>query len=405
MWTYLKLAYRNLLRHRRRSGLSALALAIALALLLFMAAFFKGEMRSALEDTLRLSSGHVQVRDADYDPDSLSVAWEYLIEKPFEAAAKIAALPPVQVVTPRLFASGIVSVGQDSTGVQIIGIEPDSEANAPYRDGLIAGSFLTAEDRSGILIGAPLAQAFGLQPGSSLNLLVNTADGSVDEQTFTVRGVFSTGSSNYDKGIVLLPLAKAQSFSGAGDRASILFILLKDREQAETVAAAITGSSYKVLTWQEMNELLVLVNDFSNAYITFLNLIILGVTVTVIVNTMLMAVFERTREIGILAALGMKGRQIVTLFLAEAALLALGGVAVGLLAGWALSAYFGRVGIYFGDLGVSGMIFGDRIYPFLMLEDVIRLVVTAFLMTLLACFYPARLAARMQPVEALRAEK
>lgn len=405
MWTYLKLAYRNLLRHRRRSGLSALALAIALALLLFMAAFFKGEMRSALEDTLRLSSGHVQVRDADYDPDSLSVAWEYLIEKPFEAAAKIAALPPVQAVTPRLFASGIVSVGQDSTGVQIIGIEPDSEANAPYRDGLIAGSFLTAEDRNGVLIGAPLAQAFGLQPGSSLNLLVNTADGSVDEQTFTVRGVFSTGSSNYDKGIVLLPLAKAQSFSGAGDRASILFILLKDREQAETVAAAITGSSYKVLTWQEMNELLVLVNDFSNAYITFLNLIILGVTVTVIVNTMLMAVFERTREIGILAALGMKGQQIVTLFLAEAALLALGGVAVGLLAGWALSAYFGRVGIYFGDLGVSGMIFGDRIYPSLMLEDVIRLVVTAFLMTLLACFYPARLAARMEPVEALRVEK
>lgn len=405
MWTYLKLAYRNLLRHRRRSGLSALALAIALALLVFMAAFFKGEMRSALEDTLRLSSGHVQVRDADYDPDSLSVAWEYLIEKPFDAAAKIAALPPVRVVTPRLFASGIVSVGQDSTGVQVIGIDPESEANAPYRDGLIAGSFLTAEDRSGILIGAPLAQAFGLQPGSSLNLLINTADGSVDEQTFTVRGVFSTGSSNYDKGIVLLPLAKAQSFSGAGDRASILFILLQDREQAQAVAAAITGHSYQVLTWQEMNELLVLVNDFSNAYITFLNLIILGVTVTVIVNTMLMAVFERTREIGILSALGMKGRQIVTLFLAEAALLALGGVAAGLLAGWALAAYFGRVGIYFGDLGVSGMIFGDRIYPYLMLEDVIRLTVTALLITLLACFYPARLAARMEPVEALRAEK
>ncbi len=158
---------------------------------------------------------------------SFSVAWEYLIEKPFDAAAKIAALPPVRVVTPRLFASGIVSVGQDSTGVQIIGIEPESEANAPYRDGLIAGSFLSAEDRNGVLIGAPLAQAFGLQPGSSLNLLVNTADGSVDEQTFTVRGVFSTGSSNYDKGIVLLPLAKAQSFSGAGDRASILFILLE----------------------------------------------------------------------------------------------------------------------------------------------------------------------------------
>ncbi|MCX7756192.1 MAG: ABC transporter permease [Anaerolineales bacterium] len=405
MRNYLKMAYRNLLRHRRRSALSALALAIALALLVFMAAFFKGEMRSSLEDTLRLSSGHLQVRDIDYDPDKSSVAWGYLIEKPSEVAAKIASLPPVRTATPRLFASGIVSVGQDSAGVQIIGIEPDSEANAPYRQGLVAGEFLTAEDRNGIVIGAPLAESLGLQVGSTLNLLVNTAEGTVDEQTFTVRGIFSTGSSNYDKGIVLLPLAKAQAFSGAGDRASIIFVLLEDREQAQAVASAITGAAYKVLTWQEMNELLVLVNDFSNAYITFLSLIILGVTVTVIVNTMLMAVFERTREIGILAALGMKGRQIITLFLTEAALLALGGVAVGLLAGGALSAYFGRVGIYFGDLGVSGMIFGDRIYPYLMLDDVLRLSVTAFLVTLLACLYPARLASRMEPVEALRAEK
>lgn len=405
MFNYLKMAYRNLLRHRRRSALSALALSIALALLLFMAAFFKGEMRSSMEDTLRLSSGHLQVRDADYDPDKSSVAWEYLIENPDQVARQIAALGPVKFATPRLFASGIVSVGDDSAGVQIIGVDPASEANAPYRDGLIAGEFPGADDRTGILIGYPLAESLGLRVGNSLNLLVNTSEGQVDEQNFIVRGIFSTGSSTYDKGIVLLPLAKAQAFSGAGNRASIIFIILQDREQAETVASAITGDAFKVETWQEMNELLVLVNDFSNAYIMILNLIILGVTVTVIVNTMLMAVFERTREIGILAALGMKGRQIIALFLSEAALLALGGVIIGLLVGWALSAYFGGVGIYFGDIGVSGMIFGDRIYPYLMLEDVINLTLTAFIVTLLASYYPAQIASRMEPVEALRAEK
>ncbi|GAB4494147.1 MAG: ABC transporter permease [Anaerolineales bacterium] len=403
MFNYLKMAYRNLLRHRRRSALSALALAVALALLLFMAAFFKGEMRSSMEDTLRLSSGHLQVRHVDYDPDKFSVAWQYLIENPAQVAQQIALLEPVKFATPRLFASGIVSVGNDSVGVQIMGVDPASEANAPYR--VVSGEFPSADDRNGILIGYPLAQSLGLQVGNSLNLLVNTSEGQVDEQNFIVRGIFSTGSSNYDKGIVLLPLAKAQAFSGAGDRASIIFVMLHDREQAQAVAAAITSPAYQVLTWQEMNELLVLVNDFSNAYIMTLNLIILGVTVTVIVNTMLMAVFERTREIGILAALGMKGRQIVTLFLSEAALLALGGVVAGLLAGWALSAYFGSVGIYFGDLGVSGMIFGDRLYPYLMLQDVIQLTVTAFVITLLASYYPAQIASRMEPVEALRAEK
>ena len=405
MMNLFKMAFRNLGRHRRRSALSALALSVSLTLLLFMAAFFKGEMRSSMEDTLKLNSGHVQVRAANYDPDKLSVAWEYLIENPEQAAAQIAALDQVKFATPRLMASGIVSVGDESTGVQIMGVDPASEANLPYSDGIVSGKFITADDREGVLIGFPLAESLQLKVGDQLNLLVNTAEGNVDEQSFTVRGIFSTGSSTYDKGIVLLPIAKLQAFSGAGNHASFIFIMLHDRDQASAVASAITGANFKVLTWTDMNELLVLMNDFAGAYIMFLNLLILGITVTVIVNTMLMAVFERTREIGILAALGMKGRQIIVLFLLEASLLALGGIAAGLLIGWALSTYFGSVGIYFGDIGVSGMIMGDRLYPYLTLDDTINLTITAFIVTLIASYYPAQLASRMEPVEALRAEK
>lgn len=401
MMNYFKLAYRNLGRHRRRSILSGLALAMGTALLMFIAAFFQGEMRSAMESTLRLNSGHIQVRDADYDPDKLSVAWEYLIENPQQVAGQIEALDQVDVATPRLFASGIITSQNDSVGVQIMGIDPASRANDPYRH-LVSGEFLTADDREGILIGYPLAQNLGLSVGSQINLLVNTSDGTVDEQLFTVRGIYTTGSTAYDKGIVFLPLAKAQAFSGAGNRASIIFVLLKDREQAEFVAKAIPSQNFKVETWREMNSLLVLVNDFSNAYLTVINLIILGVTVTVIVNTLLMSVFERTREIGILSAIGMKGRQIIAMFLAEASLLALGGVTAGALIGWALSAYFGKVGIYFGDLGLSAdMLLEDRIYTYLTLESAINLIITAFVITLIASLYPARMASRMEPVEAL----
>ncbi len=402
MTNLFKMAYRNLGRNRRRSILSALALSMGLALLLFVAAFFKGEMRGSMESTLRLDSGHLQVRAADYNPDKLSVAWEYLVEKPEQVAAQIEALDQVQDATPRLVASGIVSIRAESSGVQVMGIDPASEANAIYRQGVMAGEFLTADDREGILIGSPLAENLGLKVGDQINLLVNTSDGSVDEQMFTVRGIFSTGSTNYDKGIVFLPLAKAQSFSGAGDHASFIFVLLHDREQADAVAAAIRGpNNIQVKTWSELNELLVLIDQFSNAYIMFINLIILGVTATVIVNTLVMSVFERTREIGILTAIGMKGRQITTLFLVEASLLAAGGIGVGLIIGGALAAYFGTYGIYFGDLGVSGMIFEDRIYAYLTLQDTINLTITSFIITLLASLYPARLASRMEPVEAL----
>jgi len=400
MMNYFKLAYRNLGRHRRRSILSGLALAMGTALLMFIAAFFQGEMRSSMETTLRLNSGHLQVRAADYDPDKLSVAWEYLIQNPEQLAGQIESLDQVDVATPRLFASGIVTVQNDSVGVQIMGVDPASKANEPYH--ILEGQFVTADDRDGILIGYPLAQNLALNVGDQLNLLVNTSDGTVDEQLFTVRGIFTTGSTGYDKGLVLLPLAKAQAFSGAGDHASMIFVLLHDREQADAVAAAIPSANYQVKTWRELNSLLVLVNDFSNAYLTVINLIILGITVTVIVNTLLMSVFERMREIGILSAIGMKGRQIIALFLAEASLLAVGGITFGSLAGWALSIYFGKVGIFFGDLGISGdMLLEDRIYTYLTLESAINLIITAFVITLIASLYPARMASRMEPVEAL----
>jgi ABC-type lipoprotein release transport system permease subunit len=398
---YFKLAYRNLGRHRRRSALSALALGLGTALLMFIAAFFEGEMRGSMETTLRLNTGHLQITNADYDPDKLSVAWEYLIENPIESAVQIEALEQVQSATPRLVASGIVSVRDESAGVQIMGIDPASAANDPYRT-MVSGEFIKADDRTGILIGLPLAQSLNLKVGDSLNLLINTADGDVDEQQFTIRGIFTTGTSAYDKGIVFLPLAKAQAFSGAENRASYIFVMLNDREQADAVAAAIQGPNLRIRTWTEMNQLLVLVNDFSNAYLTVINLIVLGVTATVIVNTLLMSVFERTREIGILSAIGMKGRQIITLFLVEATLLGAVGITFGSLMGLAVTAYFAKVGVFFGDLGISGeMLLEDRIYPILTIESAVNLIVTAFIITILASLYPARMASRMEPVEAL----
>ena len=240
MSKFLAMAFRNLGRNRRRSILSALALSMGLALLMFMAAFFKGEMRGSMESTLRLDSGHIQVRGADYDPDKLSVAWEYLLENPGEIAAKIEALDQVEVATPRLVASGIVSAQDDTSGVQIMGIDPASAANKPYQN-VVEGEFLTADDRDGILIGLPLAENLGLGVGDQINLLVNTSDGTVDEQMFTVRGIFTTGATTYDKGIVFLPLAKAQAFSGAENHASFIFVLLHDKEQADAVAAALTN--------------------------------------------------------------------------------------------------------------------------------------------------------------------
>jgi ABC-type lipoprotein release transport system permease subunit len=396
-----KMAFRDLGRNRRRSFFSSLALALGLALLLLMAAFIHGEMSSAVNATIRLQSGHLQVRSKTYDESKNSLKWEDLVENPDQVAAQIAALAPVQVATPRLFASGIISVRNESAGVQIFGIDPASAANAPYRAGMVSGQFLTADDRQGVLIGQTLADKLGLKVGDPINLSVNTSNGDIAQQLFTVRGIYTTQTSGFDSATVFMPLAKAQTITQAENHASTIFILLKDAAQTDAVAAALQSSQYQVLTWMKMDELILQTEDLANSYMVIFYLIVLGVTATVIVNTLIMAVFERTREIGILSAIGMKSRRIMAMFLAESSLLAVGGILMGLALGLLVVAYFTRYGFYIGNMGITGILIGNTIYTDLTLKDAINLTLIAFIITLLAGLYPAVLAARMEPVDAL----
>jgi putative ABC transport system permease protein len=396
-----KLAYRNVGRNKTRSLLSALAVGVGMALLLLMVSVLEGEMTGALQNTIRLQSGHLQIRPANYEETKLSLKWEDLIADPGQVAAKIEDLPQVTVATPRLSASAILTLSNESKGVQILGIDPESAANKPFRDGMLSGEFIQADDREGILIGNILAEKLNLQVNDNVNLLVTTSNGDVNEQPFTVRGIFTTRTPGYDESTIFMPLAKAQAITATENHASSIFVLLQNSEDAEAVAQALQSNNLKVLTWREQNQFVVQFEDYANAFFIILYLIVLGITATVVTNTLVMAVFERTREIGILSAIGMKGGGIMAQFLAEAALLATGGVIGGLIIGGAVVAYFTVYGIYIGDYGITGVLFEDRIYAHLTLANTVTLAIVTYVITLVASLYPARLAARMEPVEAL----
>lgn len=401
----LKMAIRNLNRNKRRSFFSALALGMGLGLLMLIAGVVNGEYRGALESAIRLQSGHVQVRAKTFDESKSSLAWEDLVEKPNDLAAQIAALAPVQAATPRLYASGFVAASQQAIGVRIFGIDPASPASAPYREGVIAGAYLTADDNGGVLVGKGLAAKLNAKPGDKINLTTNTSNGAVDQQDFVVRGIYSTRTAGFDDVTVLMPLAKAQAFTGAGDHASSIFVLLKDADQTDAVKTALQTSRYGVTTWTQMNDLVVQTEELSKSYMIMLYLIVLAVTATVIVNTLIMAVFERTREIGILSAIGMRANRIMALFFVESSLLAVGGIIIGLVLGGLMALYATKVGFFIGDFGATGILIGDTIYAHLTAQDTITLVILAFVVTLLAALYPALMAARMQPVDALKGGK
>ncbi len=400
MTQLFKMAFRNIGRNKTRSLLSALAVAAGMSLLLLMASVVEGEMRGALQNTIRLQSGHLQIRSASYEEGRISLKWDDLIAEPNNVVEKIKSMQQVTVATPRLIASAILSISDESKGVQILGIDPDSAANQPFREGMIAGDFVKADDREGILVGNILAEKFNLNVGDKVNLLVTTSNGDVQEQLFTIRGVYTTSTPAFDENTVFMPLAKAQAITQTENHASTIFVLLQDSEQAEAVEQALQ-SNYQILTWREQNQFVVQFEDYAGVLLIFLYLIVLGITATVVTNTLVMAVFERTREIGILAAIGMKGRGIMAQFLAEAALLATGGVIGGLIIGGAMVYIFSKYGFYIGNMGITGVLFEERIYAYLTLNNAVTLAIVTYIITLVASLYPATLAARMEPVEAL----
>ncbi len=402
----LKMAFRDLGRNRRRSFFSALAVGGGLALLILMSSVVAGEMGSAIESAINLQTGHIQIRATTYDENKSSLKWEDLVANPDEIAGQIAALNQVKAATPRLYASGFLSSGTQSASAKITGIDPLSPASDPYREGVISGNYLSTDDRDAVLIGKPMAEKLNLKVGDNVGLSLNTADGNVQDQTFIVKGIYTTGTYGFDSSTVFLPLAKAQAITRTENHASTVYVLLKDTTMTDTVVPALSVSSnLEIKTWKDLNSLFVEYETFAQSYIAIFYMIILAISASVIINTLIMSVYERTREIGILSAIGMRGGRIMMLFLAESSMLAVGGVIMGLIIGVLATLYFNINGFYIGDMGLSGITIADTIYAKLTMDNLINLTIMTFVVTILAGLYPAVMASRMQPVEALRAEK
>ncbi|MBI5031414.1 MAG: ABC transporter permease [Chloroflexi bacterium] len=405
MLTLFKLAFRDLNRNRRRSTLTLIAVALGLALLIAMNGLIEGEVAGALENTIRLQTGHVQVRAESYDEDKISLKWEDLLNDASSLATRAQALPGVQAATPILWASGILGSRDETTGVRVLGIDPQSAAYAPIKGSLVVGSFLASDDRSGILIGEKLAKSLGLSAGSQVSLLVNTSNEQPDEALFTIRGLFNTNTPTYDETSVFMPITKAQAFTRTEGRASAIFILLHQQEDADRVAFALRGPSLITLTYRELNQVLLQTVEASYGIMNLLYLMVLAVVAVVIANTLLMSVFERTREMGILASLGMKGRQILTMFLMEAGALAIAGIIVGIIFGSLGVLYFATVGYSIGEeaeLAGAAIAFSSTIYARFSPLGTLGLSIAALVITLLASLYPAWHAARLEPIDALR---
>jgi ABC-type lipoprotein release transport system permease subunit len=399
------IAYRDLARNWRRSLFTLIAVALGLALLIIANCFVAGTYDDVLENAIRLQTGHLQLRASSYEEEKLSLRSPDLLDNTEALVANATALSEVKAATPVLWGAVMLHAGNESAGLRLSGIETGAAFYAPVRESLVAGEFLTPDDRDGIVIGKRLADSLGIGVGRKVSLTIINADGQADEGIFTIRGIFSTGIVSYDESSVFMPLAKAQAFARSRGRASAIVMTLQRQEDAEAVATTLQSPGITAQTWRDMNRMTLQTVETGKQFYLILDAIVMLIVAVLLANTLLMAVFERVQEMGLLAALGMKGRQIMLMILLEASALGLVGILLGIVLGSMGVAYLATVGISLGEAAaatVQNMALGTTMYARFVPGTVAALSVAALVVIELASLYPAWFAARLEPVEALR---
>jgi len=404
--TFWTIAFRDLIRNRRRTFTTLLAVALGMLVVMLMAGMLRGVMDSAMRDNINVVTGHLQLRAESYEAENMSLLGKDLVQDPQYLVTRIEVLPEVKSVAPVLWASTILSTPRESTGLKITGIDPDDVFHSPIRQGMVEGEYLNADDRGQILLSQRLAEDMEITVGQQVSLATGDANGGLDEGLFNVKGTFNTGFPGYDNSNVIMPLSQAQSFTRTGDRASSIIVILNDSADTAKVATALATPGIHIYTWEDMNQFFIQSMQAGESFYYLIYIIVILVVAILIANTLLMSVFERTREMGILASLGMKQRQIMVMVLIEAAILALIGIFFGVLLGLGAVGYLAQVGFDMGEgtAGlVEGMAFSSKMYPAMASDQFLILSLLMFGIVVLVSVYPAWYASRMEPVEALHA--
>ena len=399
------IAWRNLWRNRRRTWLSAGGIAFAVWMLVIALSMQDGSFEIMIDNGSRLLLGHIQIQHPDYQEDARI---ENTMADATALQQRLAGVDGVLSVAPRLQAFALVSSGERSFGAQILGVDPALEASWSSLPTMIGeGRYL---QRSGeVVVGTTLARNIGVSVGDEIVILGTALEGGVAAVVAELVGTFDTGQSELDRAIVQLPIADFREGWGiAEDEVHVLLVIAQSVGRSEKIADALGagGSDWRALDWRDlMPEAQQTIEMKAIGAYFFFALIATIVTFSV-VNTFMMTIFERTREFGMLVAIGMKPGAIMLQLQLEAIWLALLGVGVG----WLCAAGFIVPLMSFGvplpeeasDL-LRRYNMPERMYPTFSYTAAWLSAVIMLLGTQLAALIPGLRIRRLRPVEALRA--
>ncbi|MGB3211010.1 MAG: ABC transporter permease [Desulforhopalus sp.] len=406
MGDYL-LAWRNVWRNPRRSVLTILAIIFASALLIFMLSFQFGAWEEMIDSSVRLSTGHLQVQPPGYQdrPQMRKV-----IQEPDNLLAMVRAIDGVDNAALRAETFALAAGPERSRGIMISGVRPDDErlvSSLPSQ--MKEGRYLQDDDAEVAVIGALGAERLQVGIGDECTLLGQGRDGSVAATVVRIVGIFRTGIDQFDRSTLQLPYSHFDEVFSMRGAAHRLVIMTKNLADADPVAATVRmspeASGLAVLTWDQLTPGLKqsIELDLISGVITYAILVI--VVSFSILNTFFMAIFERTREFGMLMSIGTKPLRLVKIMLLESMAMTLVGLLIGIAVGTAVTLVFSGHGIGMGESSDLMAQYGiaDRLYPRLSLLSVTVGPAIICIVTFFTALVPALKIPRMRPVEAMRA--
>jgi len=409
------LAWRNLWRHRRRTLITLSSIAFGFGLAVLFIGIGDGSHNSMIRNAIKMGEGHLTVQPSGYIESPANYKF---IDNGHELMERLEQMGIHGSVEPRIALQVLASTANNSVGAALQGFDTTrDQRNSMIRPNLVQGAWITADDPRGIVIGAGMAGKLKAKIGSKVVLMAGKRGGDSEAQLGRVRGIFDSSIEEMDDYLVLSNLHFARYFlvaEGASEDVGPVTrfaLFLDDPESMEqwkgVIASSVASREVVVLDWQEMMPQLVqfIVVDDAGNYVFLL--LILMMVVFGIVNTVLMSVLERTREFGLLRALGISRRHLLTLVFCESLLMSLLAIGLGWLVGGSIHLWGSIYGIDFSSMmeegtQIMGTFMDPVVYTELSWNRVIQLTAAIFSATLASGIYPAVKASRILPVEALR---
>jgi putative ABC transport system permease protein len=398
-----KLAYRNFFRNTRRSIISGISVAIAIMAIIFVRSYISGVLENISGNVVKLISGHIRITTKEYErrermlplSEAIGLSPEFYESLPIEE---------IELNSPRIKFG--VLLGEEELNVPALGyaINPEIEREiSGLQKRLVQGSYIESGEQAAIL-GKGLAERLNMKVGDTLTIITRTAYDSPTGLNFLVKGLFQTGIGGMDRSLFYIPLGVGQSMLDLNGSATEFVIILKHPENAVEIAKSIDlGPNYAVMPFQ-YNPLLRYIN-VADIIFSIFYLVVLLVACSAIANTMLMIVFERTKEIGMMKALGLNNFSIVGLLTIEAGIIGIIGSALGTIFGAVLSYWLKYQGI---DISmVSSTTSADMPFgPIIYLSPTPLIVLSAFILglvvTVIVALLPISRATKINPAQALK---